>query len=68
MYDYSMYVNYTIPYKYSCFDENRDPCNDGSTCRDTTGGYECVCEGENRVYSRKYGGKCFNIDEILLKN
>ena len=65
VYDSSIYENCSSPFKYSCFDKNREPCNDGSYCRDTPKGSECVCEGENTAYSRANGGKCYDIDEII---
>ena len=64
VFDPSIYESCSSPYKYSCFDKNRDQCKDGAMCRDTAEGYECVCEGENMAYSHVNGGKCVDIDEI----
>ncbi|KAI6647625.1 hypothetical protein LOD99_8699 [Oopsacas minuta] len=68
VYDPSIYVecsNANSPYE--CFSKTRETCNDGSYCQSTPEGFECICEGENNVYSRMNGGKCFNIDEVLAK-
>ena len=65
--DPDIYANCANSNFLMCFDKNREPCNDSSYCRGTSGGFECACEGENNVYSRAHGGKCFSIDEVLEK-